>query len=147
MPYRHVQRAPAMYALAAAGVISVALWAMADRRSDVGSWWFAALGVLLIAIGLVAARLTVTVDDVSVTATFGWGWPRRRIDRDEIEAAVHVRNSWWTGWGLRRVPRGWMFNNAGREAVELALSSGKVFRIGTDQPAELLAALDRAQTA
>jgi hypothetical protein len=34
-----------------------------------------------------------------------------------------------------------MYNNAGRDAIELSLRSGKVFRIGTDQPAELLEAV------
>jgi hypothetical protein len=136
-----------MYAIAAAGVIAIVLWATAERGVGAGSWWFAALGLLLIAVGLIAARLTVAVDDVAVTAAFGWGWPRRRIELDTIVGADHVHNSWWTGWGLRKVPGGWMFNNAGREAVELTLRSGKVFRIGTDQPTALLAALDRAHTA
>ncbi len=71
----------------------------------------------------------------------------RRIEVGEIVAAARVRNSWWHGWGIRKVSRGWMYNNAGRDAIELTLRSGKVFRIGTDQPDELLAALERAQTA
>ena len=82
-----------------------------------------------------------------MTSWFGWGWPRRQVRFDEIEATAAVRNSWWYGWGLRKVPRGWMFNNAGRDAVELTLRSGSVFRIGTDQPDELLAVLERAHTA
>jgi hypothetical protein len=85
--------------------------------------------------------LTVVVDARTVTASFGWGWPRRTIDRAEIESAARVRNSWWHGWGIRKVSRGWMYNNAGRDAIKLSLRSGRVFRIGTDQPAELLAAI------
>ena len=106
-----------------------------------GFWWFEAAMVVLIATGLVAARLTVVVDARVVTASFGWGWPRRSIERSEIENAVPVRNSWWHGWGIRKVSRGWMYNNVGRDAIELSLRSGRVFRVGTDQPAELLAAL------
>lgn len=118
-------------------------------RDDLGAgfWWFQAAMLLLIAVGAIAARLTVSVADGSVTVWFGWGWPRRQIELDEIDRATIVRNSWWYGWGLRKVHRGWMYNNGGRDAVELMLRSGKVFRIGTDQPAELLAALDRAHTA
>lgn len=147
MKHRNVQTAPQMYIIVAAGALLLFVWAMADEGSSLRSWWFVALALVLIAVGALAARLTVVVDDASVTAAFGWGWPRRRIQLDDVERAAAVRNSWWYGWGLRKVPHGWMFNNAGRDAVELTLRSGKVFRIGTDQPDELLAVLERAHTA
>jgi len=144
MPYRHTQAAPLMYLISVLGVVI----GLVGYFLDAARWWLVLLGVLLVAVGLVAARLTVVVDDRTVTTTFGWGWPRRRIVRDEIVGIAAVRNSWWHGWGIRKVSGGWMFNNSGRNAVELRLRSGKVFRVGTDQPAEMLAALDeRAHTA
>ncbi len=109
-------------------------------------WYFLVCGVVGL-VGFAGTRLTVVVDDRVVTVAFRGGWPRRRIEVDDVTAADHVQNSWWYGWGIRKVRRGWMFNNAGRDAVELTLRSGRVFRVGTDQPAELLAAIDRAQTA
>ena len=60
--------------------------------------------------------------------------------------AREVRNSWWYGWGLRKVPGGWMFNNAGYGAVELRLASGRVFRIGTDEPDAVLSAIESARS-
>ena len=60
----------------------------------------------------------------------------------DIVDARRVRNSWWHGWGIRKVQRGWMYNIAGYDAVELELRSGKVFRIGTDEPGALLAAIE-----
>ena len=146
MLYRRTQTAPAMYVITVVGALCFVMWAIADDGAGLGVW-FAVLGLLLIAVGLVAARLTVVVDDTSVTSAYGWGWPRRRIDLHEIDEVAAVRNSWWHGWGIHKVSGGWIFNNAGRDAVELRLRSGKVFRMGTDQPAELLAALDRAHTA
>jgi len=118
-------------------------------RDDFGAgfWVFEAAMLLLIVVGLIAARLTVHVSDLSVSAWFGWGWPRREIEFVEVDNTNVVRNSWWYGWGLRKIHGGWMYNNGGRDAVEMTLRSGKVFRIGTDQPAELLAAIERAQTA
>ncbi len=133
-----------MYVISAFGVILVLVgWAIGDEPG--GSWWLAATGVLVAAVGVVGARLTVTVDDRAVTASFGWGWPRRRIEIDQIDDVVAVRNSWWNGWGIRKVSRGWMYNNAGRDAIEVKLRSGRVFRIGTDEPIELLAALQRSR--
>lgn len=146
MSYRNVQTAPLMYLIAVGGGVVGAVALAVDSLGG-ARWWLVALGLLLIVVGLVAARLTVVVDGTSVSSAFGWGWPRRDIRLDEIEGAAVVSNSWWYGWGLRKVRGGWMFNNAGRDAVELTLRSGKIFRIGTDQPDELLAVLERAHTA
>ena len=35
------------------------------------------------------------------------------------------------------MPNGWMYNVWGFESVELELRSGRVFRIGTDEPTDL----------
>jgi hypothetical protein len=130
-----------MYLISVLGVVGLA-WGVAVSDDLGGGFWvFQAAMLLVAATGVVAARLTVVVDARSVTASFGWGWPSRTIDRAEIESAVYVRNSWWHGWGIRKVSRGWMYNNAGRDTVELSLPSGRVFRVGTDQPVELLAAI------
>lgn len=130
-----------MYLISVLGVVGLA--AGVALRDDLGGgfWVFQAAMLLVAATGAVAARLTVVVDARAVTAVFGWGWPSRTIDRAEIESAVRVRNSWWHGWGIRKVSRGWMYNIAGRDAIQLSLRSGKVFRIGTDQPDDLLAAI------
>ena len=101
---------------------------------------------LVIVTGVVISRLTATVDDRSVSAAFGWGWPRRSVEVADIVAVREVRNSWWHGWGIRKVHHGWMYNIAGYDAVELELRSGKVFRIGTDDPASLLGAIERLRS-
>jgi hypothetical protein len=134
-----------MMLIAAVGVVGLVVGAAARDRFDGGFWWFGAVMLVLVVVGLVGARLTVTVDDGSIRASFGWGWPRRRIAVSDVVDADIVHNSWWYGWGIRKVPRGWMFNNAGRDAIELTLVSGRVFRIGTDQPDELLGAIARAR--
>jgi hypothetical protein len=130
-----------MYLISVAGVVGIAVGVAVRDELGGGFWLFQVAMLLVAATGLVGARLTVVVDAQAVTASFGRGWPRRCIDRSDIESAVQVRNSWWHGWGIRKVSRGWMYNNAGRDAIELSLRSGKVFRIGTDRPAELLAAV------
>lgn len=145
MSYRHVQTALLMYLISGAGAVVALIGIVGGGELGGGRWWLVAVGMMMIVTGAVAARLTVTVDGRAVTASFGWGWPTRRIEVGEIASAVRVRNSWWHGWGIRKVSHGWMYNNAGREAVELSLRSGKVFRIGTDDPAELLAAVERVR--
>jgi hypothetical protein len=104
-------------------------------------WWgyliFAVVGGVL----FIFNRLTVTVAAGTVDAAFGFGWPSRSINVLDIVAIRQVRNQWWYGFGVRRVTNGWMYNVWGLDAVELELNSGHVFRIGSDDCSDLLAAL------
>ena len=99
-----------------------------------------ALGIALAAVVLLSRLRVKVVGDRLITA-FGWGWPKRMIQLDKVAAKRPVRNKWWYGLGIRKVPRGWMFNVWGLDAVELEFESGRVFRVGTDEPDALLAAI------
>lgn len=87
-------------------------------------------------------RLTVTVSGAEILLAYTFGWPRRRIDRDRVISAVPERIPLWYGWGIRRTPKGWMWNVWGRDAVRVTLTE-KEFLIGTDDPDGLAAALTR----
>jgi len=101
----------------------------------------AAFLAMMAAVKYTFNRLTVNVGQHRVDIAFGWGVPRRTVPLDDITAVSQVRNSLWSGFGIRRIPQGWLYNVAGRDAVELTLTSGKVLRIGTDDPEGLLGAL------
>jgi hypothetical protein len=147
MPYRHTQTGPLMLLISVLGLVGAVWIGVAQPLDTVANVLLEVTFVVLVIVGLVAARLTVDVDDRAVSAWFGWGWPRRTIAVADIVAVQRARNSWWYGWGVRKVPGGWMFNTAGYGAVELRLGSGKLFRIGTDEPDALLAAIDAARSA
>jgi hypothetical protein len=85
--------------------------------------------------------LTVTVDEEAVTARFGIGLLRKKVWLRDIKSAKRVRNKWWYGWGMRMGPWGWMYNVSGLDAVEIELKNGGRFRIGTDEPEELVSAI------
>lgn len=86
--------------------------------------------------------LTVRVSSQSVDLVFGLGWVKRSIPIKRIVAADVVQNKWWYGWGIRLTPHGWMWNIAGKDAVELLYADGKAFRVGTDDPQGLKKAID-----
>jgi len=69
-------------------------------------------------------------------------WTAKR----EIEDATPVRNHWFYGWGIRLTPHGWLYNVSGLGAVEIVLSSGKHYRIGTDRPEELAQAIQQRRS-
>jgi hypothetical protein len=122
-------------------VLLVVVSLLSDDSATVVVW----SGVLLAMVSLLVlhfSRLTVTVDDTSVTAAFGYvNWPKRVVPYDEIESVEKVRNAWWYGYGVRWIPGGTMYNVQGNDAVELTYVSGKKFRIGTNDVDGLYTAL------
>ncbi len=134
MDYEHVQ-----YGYLSVFVIPFYIGIIAIFLADDASPFvavLAALGVMVLTLALIAlfSRLTVTVASGQVTAAFGVGWPRRSVSLTEVVTARQVRNRWYFGWGIRKVPKGWMYNVWGLDAVDLELKNGKVFRIGTNDP-------------
>ena len=96
---------------------------------------------LVAALGFAMSKLTTSVDDQAVRAAFRWGRPERVIPLADIGAARVVRNKWWYGLGVRVIPGATMFNVWGLDAVELELP-GRNFRVGTDDPDGLAAAIE-----
>ena len=99
------------------------------------------LSAVIVLVVLAFGRQVVEVDASTVATWFGLGWPKRTFPVGDITAIRRVRNSWWYGWGIRWVPNGSMYNTWGRDAVEIGLTSGRVFRIGTPDPGGLADAL------
>ena len=93
------------------------------------------------------SALTVEVDDEAIRLRFGVGLVRKRIPLADVGAWRAVRNPWYSGWGIRLGPNGVLWNVSGFDAVELDLPGGRRFRVGTDEPAELVAAIARAKGA
>lgn len=145
MRYRHRQTSRLVLILVPVVVAVVLALVLLTDDDPAGVWISAFVIALLIVVGAVFGRLEVAVDDRSVSAAFGWGWPRRRVALDDIESATPVRNRWYHGWGIRKVADGWMFNVDGCHSVELRLRSGRVFRIGSDEPDVLAGAIESAR--
>jgi hypothetical protein len=89
-------------------------------------------------------RMTVTIDDARVRASFGPGFIYKQVPLSEIESCEPVRIKWWEGWGIHLSRFGWLYNVSGWDAVAVRLRNGRRFAIGTDQPEELAAAIRRA---
>jgi hypothetical protein len=91
-------------------------------------------------------RLTVEVDEHFVRAYFGIGIIGKRIPLSDIASIQPVTNPWWYGLGIHIIPGGWIWNISGTKAVELKLKSGRLFRLGTDEP-EVLAEVIKGRIA
>lgn len=139
--YRHTQLGRAMACSCLPGlVIALAAWFLVG---PVALFVAAVMAGVLVLVLLVFGSLTVEVAGGHLRIRFGIGLIRKRWPLDEIEACRPVRNSWLNGWGIRKIPGGWLYNVSGLDAVELKMKSGKAVRIGTDEPQALTAALEK----
>jgi len=142
MEYEHIQNG---YTGLLTAVFSVVLlWISLPPTFAETPWIGFLIVVFMVAIVVVTfwfSRLIVAVGNGVVTAAFGLGKPHRVVQLSDVTEVRTVRNHWIQGWGVRKVPQGWMYNVWGLDAVELELTSGRVFRIGTNEPDRLHTAI------
>ena len=140
--YRHTQ----VGYLIIAAMAAVMVW-IGVVLANSGINWTAIGGLAVIAVALVLfSSLTVVIGEDEVEARFGPGPIRKRFKLNEIESWQVVKNHWYYGWGIRLTPHGVLYTVSGLDAVEIKLRTGKKFRIGTDVPQELEAAIRQAIT-
>ena len=154
--YRHTQFGKVIVVAIGTGiVIFIASVAIPLAVLPASAWGGIGIGIAIIpllggiavvlAIALVLfASLTVEIDAEHLRIRFGIGLIRKRFPLDQIDTCRSVKNSWLYGWGIRLTPHGWLYNVSGLEAVELKMKNGKTYRIGTDEPEALTAALQAA---
>ena len=107
--------------------------------------WIAVGVSAVIGIALVLFfSLTVVINENELEVRFGPGIVRKRIKLYDIESCQVVRNHWYYGWGIRLTPHGWLYNVSGFYAVEIKFRTGTKFRIGSNVPQELEAAIQQA---
>lgn len=138
MRYQHTQTGYQMLA------VSLALATLISLQA--GSYvLFGLMCLILLVAGSLFGTLTTTIDDTDVTCRFGpLGSIHERFAIADIATVRAVRNSPVHGWGMRHIRHGRLWNVWGLDAVELQLRNGTRFRIGTDEPQELVKSLQRA---
>lgn len=99
-------------------------------------------GLLLLCL-LLFWSLTVEIKPDHIHVYFGYGIIHKKIPFSDIKQANSVRTPWYYGWGIRPAPHGWMFNVSGFGGVELIFKNNQRFRIGSDQPDQLHAAIQQ----
>lgn len=100
---------------------------------------------VMLACLLLFHSLTVSVSDDWINVVFGIGLVRKRFPVELVQNISAVRNRWIYGWGIKYTPHGWLYNVSGFDAVEISLRGGRTYRIGTDEPSELHAAIRQAK--
>ena len=135
--YKHTQVGYLIIVVMAAVMVLIGI-----VLANAGINWIAVGVLVVIALALVLfSSLTVVIREEELEVRFGPGLIRKRFKLNEIESCQVVKNHWYYGWGIRLTPHGILYNVSGFYAVEIRLLTGKKYRIGTDVPRELEAAI------
>jgi hypothetical protein len=132
--------------LAVLGLFAWVYVTVSTESSSVDSGPNFAISIIMILILFTLASfatLTVSIDENYLRIKFGCGIFRKRFMVSEIASVKQVKNHWYYGWGIRLWlwPKMWIYNVSGFDAVELIMKNGKVYRVGTNAPRELEAAI------
>jgi len=118
--------------------IVAAMVAIGIILATTGINWIAIAALVVLGVALVLfPSLTVVIREEELLVQFGSGVIRKRFRLNEIESCQAIRNPWYYGCGIRLTPRGMLFRVSGFHAVQIKLTTGKEYLIGTDVPQEL----------
>ena len=102
----------------------------------------ASIIVMLAVIFILFRSLTVRISPSDISLSFGIGLIRKNFSIADICSVKVVRNRWYNGFGIKKIRGGWLYNVSGLDAIEIQLKNERKYRIGTDQPKKLLAAVE-----
>lgn len=96
----------------------------------------------LIICAVLFCSLTIQIHGHSLEWSFGPGLISKKVALRRIASAEPVQSSWINGWGIHYTRGGgWLYNVSGFDAVQITMKDGKRFRLGTDEPEALTAAI------
>lgn len=132
MSYHHTQRGSIHHLLYPIAIVMAASVFFLPPLLSLRILFWVVAGVF-VALGSAFAQLTVSDEGDCLAIRFGplplFG---KRIRFDEIASVESGRTALIDGWGIHYMPaRGWTYNIAGRDCVEMAVK-GRTVRVGTD---------------
>ena len=125
--------------------IVAAMVAIGIIMANAGVNWIATAVLVVLAVVVVLFHsLTVIITGEELVVKFGPGVINKRFKLNDVQSCQALRIPWYYGWGIRTTPQGMVFRVSGFHAVQVKLTTGKEFLIGTDVPQELEEAIRQA---
>ena len=99
--------------------------------------------VLLGLVAILFSCLTIKVGAGKISWFFGPKFWRKSLAISQVKSARVVKTKWYYGLGVRLMSTGWLYNVSGLTAVELKLNDGTTVSLGTNDPENLLKAIEQ----
>jgi hypothetical protein len=100
--------------------------------------------VIIFAILLLFWSLTISITSTHISHAFHFGFWKKTYALSEIASFSAQKKPFWTGWGIRWMPDGWLYNVAGNDIVRIVFTNGSIVYLGTDEAQNLCATLAQA---
>ena len=104
------------------------------------------IGFAYVIVGIVAilfCSLTIEVKEGKISWFFGPRFWNKSLELSQISSVKIVKNKWYYGLGIRLISTGWLYNVSGATAVELSLKNGTTVTLGTNDPNNLIKAIEQ----
>ncbi|PAJ71778.1 hypothetical protein CJF42_24890 [Pseudoalteromonas sp. NBT06-2] len=139
MEYRNTQIGTAM--LSIFGIIFLILiFASISKPNESIAFAYVVVGLAAI----LFSSLTIRVKEGKVNWFFGPKFWNKTLNISQIESAKEISTKWYCGLGIRLVSTGWLYNVSGLTAVELKLKDGTTVSLGTNDPDNLIKAIEQS---
>ncbi|ASJ98002.1 MULTISPECIES: hypothetical protein [Shewanella] len=139
MQYKNTQPGIAMLSIMGI-VVLVLVFASVTKPTEPIGFAYLILGVL----SILFSSLTIKVEGGEVKWFFGPKFWNKSIKISEIESIKKTRTKWYYGLGIRLISTGWLYNVSGLTAVELKLKDGTTVSLGTNDPENLIKAIEQS---
>ncbi|MCZ4337578.1 hypothetical protein [Shewanella colwelliana] len=139
MQYKNTQPGIAMLSIMGI-VVLVLLFASVTKPTEPIGFAYLILGVL----SILFSSLTIKVEGGEVKWFFGPKFWSKSIKTSEIESLKKIRTKWYYGLGIRLISNGWLYSVSGLTAVELKLKDGTTVSLGTNDPENLIKAIEQS---
>jgi hypothetical protein len=102
------------------------------------------VAIILFICLLIFYKLTISIDNTYFSFKLVIGLIGKKYLISDIQSCKSVRNNPLFGIGIRKIPKGWLYNVSGLNAVELIFKNKKSkVRIGTNKPDEIVRTIDK----
>ena len=93
---------------------------------------------------LIFYKLTIYISTTYIQFSLGFGLVSKKYLISDIQSCKSVRNNPLYGIGIRKIPKGWLYNVTGLGAIEMTFkNSNSIVRIGTNRPDEIAEIITR----
>jgi len=106
--------------------------------SETSGLIYVGLSVLMLVCLLTFYRIVIEVDENYITFKLGIGLFKKTYQINDLTSCSSVRCSFISGFGIRKIANGWLYNVSGLDAIELKFNDRKdIIRIGTNKSDEI----------
>ncbi|OEF07484.1 hypothetical protein A1QI_17185 [Vibrio genomosp. F10 str. 9ZB36] len=103
------------------------------------------IGFVFVIIGIVTllfSSLTIQIEGTQILWFFGPKFWTKSLELSDVLAVKKIKTKWYSGIGIRLTSTGWLYNVSGLSAVELKLKNGTTVSLGTNDPDNLMNAIE-----